>query len=109
MEAYKLFRIDSKGGIRSLFINKGEVLPQGVWLKAESYPTNGFAYRMGWHCCRWMNAPHLALNPASGMRRAWYRVEVLDYASHKKPESQGGEWLLAQQIRIIAPASSKPH
>lgn len=50
MIAYKLIRKLKDGSLSPLFINKKQRIPIGIWLDAESHPTNGFAYRKGWHC-----------------------------------------------------------
>jgi len=33
--------------------------------------------------------------------RKWYEVYMLDVTELKRPESQGGMWYLADQIKII--------
>jgi hypothetical protein len=96
MIAYKLVRKMKDGTLASLFINKKDRLPLGVWLKAESFPTKGFAYRKGWHCTLKPVAPHL-----SEKDRVWIVVSVKDLEYYKRPESQGGTWILAQQMKII--------
>lgn len=96
MIAYKLVR-KMKDGYSPLFINKKSRLPIGEWLSAESHPTNGFAVRQGWHCTLQPIAPHLKL---SG-NRVWVEVEVEDTLLYDRPESQGGTWVLAQEMKII--------
>ena len=96
MIAYKLFRVKKNGDITPLFINKSKALPVGVWMDAESHPTKGFAYRPGWHCCFTKNAPHL-----SEKGRVWAKVEIEDYTTYARPESQGGSWVLANKMRIL--------
>ncbi len=54
-----------------MFINRKAVIPIGVWLEAESYPTKGYAYRPGWHLTFEPNAPHLSENG-----RVWVEAEV---------------------------------
>jgi hypothetical protein len=101
MIAYKLFRKDKAGNLKSLFINKTTPLPFDTWLQAEEYPTKGFAVRKGWHCCFQPVAPHLKEHPKNGMHRVWCKVEVEEVTTYDRPESQGGAWILAQKIRLI--------
>lgn len=100
MKAYKLFRQLQNGRITPLFINKTQHLPINEWLQAEDHPTKGYAHRPGWHCTVEPKAPHL-----SDKNRVWYEVEVKDFSIHKRPSNQGGEWILAQQMKIIKPVS----
>ena len=96
MRAYKLIRQLKDGSLSLLFINRKSRIPVGEWLEAESHPTKGFAYRKGWHCTLKPVAPHL-----SEKDRVWVEVEIEDYETYKRPESQGGMWVLAQRMRII--------
>ncbi len=96
MIAYKLFRELKDGSISPLFINKKARLKINEWLKSESHPTKGFAYRQGWHCTLQPIAPHLSTNG-----RSWYRVEIDDYKFYNRPESQGGTWVLADMMKIL--------
>lgn len=38
---------------------------------------------------------------ANGERRVWVECEVEDWNSYNRPESQGGSWILAQQMKIV--------
>ena len=96
MKAYKLMRLRKDGTLGSLFINKKRVLPLGEWMDAENIPTSGFAERMGWHCTFVPIAPHL-----STKGRVWVEIEVEDYSVFERPISQGGEWILANRMKII--------
>ena len=96
MIAYKLVRKLKDGTIAPLFINRKLRFPFGEWLDAESHPTKGFKYRKGWHCCLSPEAPHL-----SEKDRVWVRVEVDDFEYFKRPESQGGTWILAQKMKVL--------
>lgn len=96
--AYKLMRLLKDGTVHPLFINKREATQFGVPLKAECYPTNGFAVRQGWHCCFTPYAPHLKECLANGEQRVWVEVMVRDYKTYNRPESQGGKWILAQEM-----------
>lgn len=103
--AYKLMRQLSDGTVHPLFINKREPTKFGVPLKAECYPTKGFAVRKGWHCCFTPYAPHLKEKLANGEQRVWVEVLVRDFETYNRPESQGGKWILAQEMiakRIVA-------
>ena len=96
MIAYKLVRKMKDGSISPLFINKKSRLPFNKWMDAEDHPTKGFAQRKGWHCTTTPNAPHL-----SEKDRVWVQVEVDDFEKYKRPESQGGTWILAQKMKIM--------
>lgn len=100
MKAYKLLRKLNDGKLHPLFINKREATPIGVWMKAECYPTKGFAVRQGWHCCFTPIAPHLKTKLANGEERVWVECEVEDWKSYDRPESQGGAWILAQRMKV---------
>ena len=94
--AYKLVRKLKDGSLAPLFINKKLRLSFGKWMEAECHPTSGFAVRPGWHCCFQMNAPHL-----SEKDRVWIEVEVDDFETYARPESQGGAWILANRMKVI--------
>jgi len=96
MIAYKLIRKMKDGQLSPLFINKKSRMKIGEWMSAECFPTNGFAVRKGWHCTLTPNAPHL-----SEKNRIWVQVEVDDFLYFNRPESQGGIWVLAQEMKII--------
>ena len=96
MQAYKLVRKLKNGELSSLFINKKERLKLGIWMDAEEHNTPGFAFRKGWHCTLQPVAPHLLMKD-----RVWVLVEVKDFEFFKRPESQGGTWVLAQKMKII--------
>lgn len=96
MIAYKLMRIRKDGSLGSLFINKKDVLPLNKWLNAKPYLTKGFAFRPGWHCTFKPYAPHL-----SEKGRVWVKVEIKDFVTYPRPESQGGEWILANKIKLL--------
>jgi hypothetical protein len=96
MVAYKLIRKLKDGSLSPLFINKKSRIPVGEWLEAESHPTKGFAYRLGWHCTLKPIAPHL-----SKKDRVWVKVEVEDVVYYERPISQGDTWVLAQRMKII--------
>lgn len=38
---------------------------------------------------------------ANGERRVWVECEVEAWESYDRPESQGGSWILAQQMKIV--------
>ena len=101
MIAYKLVRKGKDGLLYPLFINKKEPFKFNEWLIAKCYPTKGFAVRQGWHCCFERNAPHLKHKLANGEQRIWIEVEVDDWEKYNRPESQGGAWILSQQMKII--------
>lgn len=98
---YKLFRTGRDGSLHPLFINRNAVIHMGEWLPAESHPTPGFAFRPGWHACFQPVAPHLKMNLASGERRVWCRVALRGTTKYDRPESQGGSWVLAKELKVL--------
>lgn len=100
MKAYKLVRQAKDGNVYPLFINRKERFRIGEWMAAECFPTKGFAVRKGFHCCFSMNAPHLKKELANGEKRVWVECEVEDYTTYDRPESQGGEWILANRMKV---------
>lgn len=100
MKAYKLLRMKKDGKIYPLFINKKNATPIGVWLDAECHPTKGFAIRKGYHCTFKPVAPHLKKTLKTGEQRVWCEVEVENYTTYDRPESQGGAWILADKMKI---------
>lgn len=103
MIAYKLFRELKKGGITSLFINKSERLPIGIWMDAKPYPTKNYKFRPFWHCTSQPYAPHLSIKD-----RIWLQVEMDDFEEFSRPNHQGGLWFLAKKIKIIDDIPIKP-
>lgn len=101
MTAYKLMRLGKDGGVYPLFINRKERTRFNEILKAECYPTKGFAVRCGWHCCFIPYAPHLKETLSSGEERVWVEVMVRNWESYDRPESQGGAWILAQEMVAV--------
>lgn len=102
MKAYKLLRVRQDGTLGPLFINARQRIPVGEWLPAGDHPTKGYAHRPGWHCTLAPVAPHL-----STRGRAWYEVEVDgDVRQFDRPESQGGTWVLADRMRVVAPVTT---
>jgi len=99
MIVYKLFRIKN-GKLYPLFINRAKEVPLGIWLDSECYPTKGFAVRQGWHCCLQPVAPHLKTELKSGEKRIWVECEAEGLEYYKRPESQGGMWVLAQRLKV---------
>ena len=96
MTAYKLVTLRKNGTLGSLFITRKNIIPMNKWLNATFNPTKGFAERMGWHCTFTPHAPHL-----STKGRVWVEVEVEDYRTYDRPESQGGQWILANRMKVL--------
>jgi len=96
MTAYKLVRKLKDGSLSPLFINKKLRFPVNEWLDSEPHPTKGFAFRRGWHCTLKPVAPHLSTNG-----RVWVEVEIDDFEYYKRPESQGGTWVLSQRMKVV--------
>jgi hypothetical protein len=92
MKAYKLVRKLKDGSLSPLFINKKQRLSINDWMVAEAHPTKGYSFRKGWHCLKKPKAPHL-----SKKDRVWVEVEVENFETFNRPESQGGEWILAEK------------
>lgn len=96
--AFKLLRVRKDGSLGPLFINRKQIIRPGRWLKAECHPTKGFAIRPGWHVTTKPVAPHLSM-----VGRRWMIVEVRDCEEIKRPVSQGGTWLIAKWMKVVAP------
>lgn len=96
MIAYKLFRQRKDGSIGPLFINRRQRITMDEWMQAEAHRTKGYAFRPGWHACLQPVAPHL-----SKRDRVWAKCEIEDYEFYKRPESQGGIWVLAQRLMVV--------
>ena len=94
-------RLRKDGTLGSLFIDRKQVIPIGIWLEAECTPTKGFAVRKGFHCCYEMNAPHLKKELSNGEMRVWVKCEVEDYVEYDRPESQGNTWVLANRMKVL--------
>jgi hypothetical protein len=102
MIAYKLMRRRKDGTLGPLFINRKSKVPVGEWLEAEDHPTKGYAHRPGWHCTFTPWAPHLKRKDGSfAPDRVWAVIEVEDFHSYSRPESQGGSWILARRIKVF--------
>jgi len=95
MVGYKLLRKRKDGTLGPLFINRGQRIPVGVWLEAESHPTKGYALRPGWHVTPNPEAPHLSMKG-----RVWCEVEIADYYEFRRPNAQGGTWYIAKWMRV---------
>jgi len=96
IEAHKLFIVRKDGTLGSLFINRRQRIPIGVWLKAESHPTKGYKLRPYWHCTVAPSAPHLTMNG-----REWHKVLIKGVTVMQRSQSQGGTWYLADQLKVL--------
>lgn len=102
MTGWKLFRVRKDGTLGPLFVGRSQVIELGVWYLARTdLPTQGLAYRPGFHCCPHPIAPHLKLKLSNGERRVWCKVEVEGVQEYKRPQSQGGWWWLCQHMKVI--------
>lgn len=98
-KAYKLVRKRKRWGyITSLFINKKKALPINMWMKAEDHKTDGFKHRPGWHTMKEPLAPHL-----THKGREWWEVEICNWKSLDRPNSQGGIWFLSEWMKLVKP------
>lgn len=95
---YKLVRQRADGTFGPLFINRNQRAEPGIWLWAENHPTSGFAVRPGWHICKYPVAPHLT---SKRENRVWVKVHYWNATPIPRPDSQGGEWVIAQAMKII--------
>lgn len=95
IHAYKLIRLRKDGTLGPLFIGRKIVIPIRKWIKARAIRTPGFAFRPGWHACSKPLAPHL-----STVGRVWCRVSLRGAERHERPQSQGGLWYVAKQLRV---------
>lgn len=98
---YKLFKLRSDGTLGPLFINARLRIPINQWMPAEDHPTKGFAHRPGWHCTLKPLAPHLALHPKGRTVRVWALCEARGLKRFERPQSQGGTWVLAQELKVV--------
>lgn len=96
MRAYKLFKKRKDGSLGSLFVDASRKLPINEWMPAVNHKPKALKERKGWHALKEPIAPHL-----SKRGRVWCLVEVKDFKEIKRPESQGGQWVLANSLRII--------
>ena len=98
MIAYKLFKKRKDGTIGPLFIDRTLRVPFNKWMVAEDVPTKGFAHRPGWHLGTFPRADHL-----STKGRVWCECEVdtrAGYYEFKRPQHQGGAWIIAKRIKV---------
>ena len=97
VHGFKLFRLRRDLSLGPLFINKRQVVPYDVWLPAEDHPTKGFAHRPGWHAAPKPHAPHLKVS----CERVWCEVRLKGVRPFRRPEIQGGEWYLTQEMLVV--------
>lgn len=98
MIAYKLMTLRKDGTLGPLFINRSQRVALGTWYEAESHETKGYKFRPGWHCCSQPSAPHLK---DDRLDRTWVKVEIEDYTVEHRPSSQGGEWFIAGEMKVL--------
>lgn len=99
MIGYKLFHKRKDGSYGPLFINRKQRLLLQNYYKAEDHPTKGYAHRPGWHLCKKAVAPHLSTKGRVWVK-VWYDPDTAE--TFKRPDSQGGEWILAKEIRLLS-------
>jgi hypothetical protein len=127
LKVYKLLRKKKThpGKLFPLFIGSDKPTPLGQWLTAEFLPKKGFAHRPGWHVGPLPIADHLLRKDGTlAADRVWAECEILaevDYQGHAnasptkdmrnrvplcgyyrfpRPKHQGGEWLIAGNLKI---------
>ena len=96
VKGYKLFRVRKDGTIGPLFINQRQRINVGEWMDAEDHPTKGYAHRPGWHATLEPVAPHLCERG-----RVWCEVRMTGIRRFKRPQSQGGTWVLANRLKVV--------
>lgn len=101
IQGWKLFRKRKDGTLGPLFINRRQVIETGVWLPAEDHETPGYKHRPGWHATLTPKAPHLAGGLANGEERVWRRVALRGTTLYDRPGSQGGTWVLAEEMMVL--------
>lgn len=105
IEGYKLFRLRKDGTLGTLFVDRSLVIPVDEWMPAKDLSVMaqslGLKARPGWHATLTPYAPHLKLNLASGEKRVWVNVALRDTTLYDKPESQGGTWVLANELKVL--------
>lgn len=101
IQGWKLIRVRKDGTLGTLFINRRQVITPGVWMPAEDHKTKGFEHRPGWHATLERRAPHLKETLASGEKRVWVRVMLRGTRFYNRPESQGGTWVLAEEMMVM--------
>ena len=47
------------------------------------------------------------MNLASGEKPVWCEVEIFEYATEVRPESQGGMWYLAKWMKVVRELSTE--
>ncbi len=105
LTGYKLFRVRRAGSLGPLFVERRRVRPLDEWLTADmDLEPRGLATRPGWHVLLSPEAPHLSRRGRT--RRQVEAQGIID--RFVRPESQGGLWILARQIRIPL-STSCPH
>jgi hypothetical protein len=98
MTGFKLLHRRKDGSLGSLFISRGQRIPLGKWLRAKFHPTKGYAPRKGWHGTLAPSAPHLRTTGD----RVWAKVEFRGVQFFDRPVSQGGTWILANEMKVVA-------
>ena len=100
IKGWKLFVQRKDGTLGPLFINRKLRVPIGDWMPAEAHPTKGFAFRPQWHATKIPVAPHLKQGKVGSQFRVWRQVELRGITPMERPESQGGTWFLANELRV---------
>jgi hypothetical protein len=104
VEGWKLFRLRKDGSLGPLFLDTGLILPYNEWIVAKDNTSlarrKGLQPRPGWHATLSPHAPHLKLELKSGEKRIWVRVLLRGVTFYDRPESQGGTWVLAKEMKV---------
>ena len=96
MVAYKLMRKMRDGSFAPLFCGRKTRYLIGNHYTAVLNETKGFSPRKGFRCTALPYAPHL-----STKNRVWVKMEVSNLVYFDRPKSQGGQWILAQEMKIL--------
>lgn len=111
---YKLFRRDKNAGtLHPLFLDHSEAVPTGSFLPAKDMSAQASGAvpgakmkvkpRPGWHASEHPYAPHLMdANGNMPKDRVWAQVSMPahDSVEYKRPEAQGGKWMLGGRMRV---------
>ena len=102
VEADKLFTLRKDGTLGPLFIGANERIPVGEWYQFnEKLSRKGFADRPAIHAAT-KDAPHI--KPKVGEGRIKKRVLLRNWKTFKRPESQGGDWYIAGEMKVLPEA-----
>jgi hypothetical protein len=105
VETNKLFTLRKDGSLGPLFIGAKERIPVGEWVQFdEKLSRKGFATRPGIHAPT-ADAPHI--KPKVGEGRIEKKVLLRNWEILQRPQSQGGNWYIAGEMKVLPEAGPK--